>query len=114
MKIVNPNRFLVRVGDMLEYNQKAIDYINVFKKKLGHKIMPSAPELNKQNPTVKKYEKGVASNGEKFIELWVEHNDKYTGFSGVVWGPKTDVWCLDLDGSINGCPDPLFKRKIVN
>lgn len=114
MKIINPNRFLAYVGDPLEYNQKAIDYINIFKKKLGHKLMPDAAELNKRNPVVEKYEKCTTSNGEKFIELWVKHNDTYTGFSGVIAGSKTDVWCLNLDGSTDGCSDPLFKRKIVN
>jgi hypothetical protein len=47
------------------------------------------------------------------VELWVEHDDGYTGLSGVVDKRYTaDIWFLNSDGTfLDACPHPLFKRK---
>jgi hypothetical protein len=117
MKILNPSRFVVRVGDKLEYNQNAIDEINTDRRIRGMRgkdLLPSAVELNGRNPTVQKYKLFTGSNGEKYIELWVKHDDKYTGFSGIVHDDFTDIWCVSLNGSIMDGPHSLFKKRIVN
>ena len=115
MRVLNPSRFIVKVGDRLEYNQDAIDWINGLKNTAYHELWLSADELNARNPTVQKYELFVGSSGEKLIELWVKHDDKYTGYSGVICDDYTDMWCVSLDGSVlDNCPYSLFKKKVVN
>jgi hypothetical protein len=111
MKVLNTSRFIVKVGDKLEYNQDAFDWFNdnIIKKR-NKDPWPMACEINKRNPTVGKYairEKGTFC-APKVIELHVIYDDKHTGITGLVRGKKTDVWCLDLDGTLPSCPHPIF------
>jgi len=115
MKIVNSSRFIVKVGDKLEYNPKAVDWINKYNSGFSPALWPTAEELTNKNPVVVKYNPYVDSRNEKLVELWVKHDDSYTGFSGIVNDKYTDIWCIALDGScINSCPYSLFKKRIVN
>jgi hypothetical protein len=109
MKIVNPGRFQVKVGDLLEYNPKAIIWLNNIRKKKGTSLLRPAKELDKENPKVVKME---IDNLYKSIELWVEHDTTYTGITGVVDGSFIDIWFLFLDGRfVKACPHLIFKVK---
>ena len=115
MRVLNPSRFVVKVGDKLEYNQDAIDWMNVARSQRGQEPWMPARELNARNPVVQKYQLFTGSGGERFIELWVIHDDKYTGYSGIIQGDHTDMWCVSLSGSIlDNCPHSLFKKRILN
>lgn len=115
VKILNSSRFIVKIGDKLEYNPDAINWINKYNSGLGRELWPTAEELNNKNPVVAKYAPYIDSRNEKLVELWVKHDDTYTGFSGIVSDKHTDIWCITVDGScMDNCPYSLFKKRIVN
>ncbi len=111
MRMINPGRFQSIVGDLLEYNIKAMEWLNKERKRKGLNPLPSAKKLNEGDPTVTKFEIDETFN-EKLIELHVKHNTKYTGITGVIQDSFTDIWMLYLDGRFNeSCPYPMFKVK---
>lgn len=113
-KIFNPSRFRVEIGDELSYNSKAIEWMSCDLKSRGRDPWPSVEELNGRNPRVI----DIAYVKDKHIkrtivELMVEHDDGYTGLSGVIDKHYTaDVWFLNGDGTfLDQCPHPLFTKR---
>lgn len=115
MKVLNPSRLRVEVGDHLAYNIKAIQWMNNDLRSRGKDLWPTAMELNSRNPKVVRSELDKDPNSRKtYIEIWVEHDDGYTGLSGVIDKQySADIWFLNTDGTfLDSCPHPLFiKRK---
>lgn len=114
MRVLNPSRFNVEVGTELSYNIKAIEWMNQDLLSRGKDPWPTAEELSARNPKVVKadYQKD-ASSRKTYIELWVEHDDGYTGLSGVIDKQYTaDVWFLNSDGTfLDECSHPLFTKR---
>lgn len=111
MRVVNPGRFSAKRGDALEYNELAVQWMNNIRKQKNQPQWASASEMNQKNPIVAKIEVDD-SLPEKMIELWVQHEDSYTGITGVIHGSYTDIWFLFLDGRfVENCPYPIFKVK---
>jgi hypothetical protein len=104
MKVINSSRFIVQIGDLLEYNCKAVDWINAYEIKNGRDPWPFCNKLKQHTPRVKK----VKYDFDGML-VWVTNLEKYTGLSGVISGNDTDVWFLNKFGRhLPNCPYPLF------
>ena len=113
MKIFNPGRFCVEIGDELSYNNKAIEWVNSDLKCKNKPLWPSAEELNKKVPKVLFFDFVNIFNKKTSIKLKVVYNDnKYTGLSGVISSTNNaDIWFLYLNGTfLYSCPYPLFLK----
>lgn len=113
MKILNPNRFCVEVGEHLSYNKKAVDWMNNDLASRNQTLWPSAEELNKKNPKVVFTIADKNHSNRTFIEIWIGYKDNnYTGLSGVIAKKlSADIWFLNVNGTfLDFCPYPLFTR----
>lgn len=115
MKVFNPSRFFVEIGDRLTYNNKAVEWMNNDLKNHNSPLWPSVEELNNKGPRVLLFEiiKGLAGWQNVCIKIKVVYDDnKYTGLSGVISSKHcADIWFLNLNGTfLDSCPYPLFLK----
>jgi len=111
MKILNSSRFFVEIGDKLSYNKVAVKWIN--NNLVNGNKWNSIDQLNNKNPVVASFiEYKDKYSNKKYIQVSIKHDDGYTGYSGVIDKRlNADVWFLNINGTLDLCKYPLFKRK---